>query len=356
MRIFLFILISLVTNTWSQSSDMREIEIDFMQMCEDEANNHLEPCNELETKTLPIEIDKDLQKILFQDSPILRKNESCLAIKELAQKNTLPITLFKTDNTGDLWKIKFSFGFTRTDYSKTDMQLKTSAMDIIVRDFEFQERTSSSYYDPANWTEPQDTLRWIDEPTNTFNLSIQKNKNVFYITIFHPKFLKLAGQEKQVTGTLDGAPVNEKLNLDNQLGWNYFGNTYRQLDWQIGYGRSFTLSEKDKKTFTYTPRLNAGISTGRNLSAFRGVEKQAPSQIMGLNASIGQRFEYEYGRYYVYLDDEVTFSNLNHSFMDGTAKYNMLYNHLSLGVGITLYERKRQKSRATRQSSLMDPL
>jgi hypothetical protein len=54
---------------------MREIEIDFMQMCEDEANNHLEPCHELETKTLPIEIDKDLQKNLLQDSSILRNRQ-----------------------------------------------------------------------------------------------------------------------------------------------------------------------------------------------------------------------------------------------------------------------------------------
>lgn len=343
MTIMFFTLVLLISNIWSQSTDIQEAEIDLMQLCIDEENKRQGPCQEIEIKTQPIMLDNDLQKLFMLDSPIEKKKESCAAIKDLANKKTPPITIFKEDEKGKIWKIKFSFGFTRTDYSNTDMYLKTSVMDIVVRDFEFEERTSASYYDPAKWKEPQDTLRWIDEPTNTFNLSIQKNKNTFYITIFHPKFLKLAGQEKQVTGTLDGVKVNEKLNLDNQLGWDYFGNTYRQLDWQIGYGRTFTIAEKKNNAFTYTPRINAGISTGVNLSSFRGVEKQANSEIMGVNASIGQRFEYEYGRYYLYLDDEVTFSQLKHGFMDGTAKYNMIYNHISLGVGITLYARKKAK-------------
>jgi len=134
------------------------------------------------------------------------------------------------------------------------------------------------------------------------------------------------------------------MDLDNELGWNYFGNTYRQLDWQIGYGRKFALLSNKNGVLSYTPRVDVGISTGINLSKFRGEEKEDRGRIMGANASLGHRLEFERGRYHVFVDQKFTMSHLKHGFMDGTAEYNMKYHHVTVGVGFTLYNSKKRAS------------
>lgn len=344
----LLILLMLSTSLYAQEKE-RVLEIDLRQSCEEEKEKKaalLGPCNEAASFPSSDILSSEIKSMLLIVDDDNQKESACDAIKTLAARETPPIIISKKDDEGNIWKIKFYFGFTRTDYANTDMHLKTSDMDIVIKDFEFEERTSASYYRLPDLNKLEDSLRWIDEPTNTFTLSLEKNKNTFYLTVFHPKFLKKTDQQKQVTGTLDGSPIDSKIDLEKDLGWSYFGNTYRQLDWQIGYGRKFTLLDNGKGVLSYTPRVDAGISTGLNLSKFRGEEKvDGNGRIMGANGSLGHRLEFEKGRYHVFVDQKFTMSHLKHGFMDGTAEYNMKYHHVTVGVGITLFSVKRTPAR-----------
>src|SRR5690606_40726476 len=106
---------------------------------------------------------------------------------------------------------------------------------VIVKDVEMHERTSAHYYDPSTWGGAWDALKWIDEPTNTFTLSFEKRKNNFYLTIFHPKYLKSVLYKE----TADGLEMREGL-ADNRLNQDrgdfnhlYLQNTHANMIWQI---------------------------------------------------------------------------------------------------------------------------
>ncbi len=48
----------------------------------------------------------------------------------------------------------------------------------------------------------------IDEPSDTFTASIEKNGHEFFISAFHAKYFQAFGQVKYITGTVDGDAVN----------------------------------------------------------------------------------------------------------------------------------------------------
>ena len=336
----LFLITLLLSSQLYAKDEIPELEIDLQKACveEQEKNNSLlGPCHEIGTISPSDLLTPEIKSLLSIAGDKHQKESACQAIGELAAQGAPPIIIFKKDDEGKTWKLKFSFGFTRTGYANTNMHFKTSKMDLVIKDFEFEERTSSSFYKLPEINKPEDSLRWIDEPTNTFTLSLEKNKNTYYVTMFHPKFLKQTEQQKQISGTLDGAPINQQMDLDKELGLDYFGNTYLQLDWQIGYGRNFVLLNKGKGVLSYTPRVDAGITTGRNRSSFRGIEATDKNRVMGVNGSLGHRLEFEKGRFNVFVDQKLTTSHLEHGFMDGKAKYNMNYHHVTVGVGIRLY-------------------
>lgn len=258
----------------------------------------------------------------------------------------------------DNWTFRFNFGYNRTKYFDTDMHLKSSRMDVNIKDFSFQERTSSDFYNPGNWQSAQDAFRWIDEPTNSFILSAEKNNNVFSISAFHPKFLKQNYETKHVTGTVDGVtvdkmmPINEPFDgYNDKLGEMHltrFESTHRQMDWQFGYGRNITLMNNDKYgKLLYTPSIYAGVTSGQHVDVYAKPNEywefndyEDKHRIQGLNASFGNRLQYEYGKASVFVENKTTVSHLKHQFMDGTAEYNMKYNATTFGLGFKLYETK----------------
>lgn len=280
-----------------------------------------------------------------------KKLEACQYFNQLAELKTPPLEIKKKDSDGETWKIRFHFGFTRTRYANQDLHLNTSRLKVVVKDFEFEERTSDGFYDSHNWQKPEDSLRWIDEPTNTFNFSFEKGKNTIYLTMFHPKFLIKKDEVKDVSGTIDGVPVNGPIPLSSpyngvaepgKMYLGYFGNTYMQLDFQIGYGRQFTIHEGEKGVLTWTPRVDVGISTGLNQSSYAGDEYKDAFRYQGLNGAVGYKLEYRKGRLAVFLDQKLTYSHLKHGFLDGTAEYNMKYNQVTIGVGLDLYRSKKK--------------
>lgn len=340
------------------------IEVDLASFCEEEATQATTP---LPCQTAPTNTDglASLTQLMTQmgvsDSPVQDKKMTCQMIREMAQNQTAPIELLKKSDDGDEWLFRFHFGFSRTNYMPTDMKLQSSRLDVVIRDFEFKERTSAEYYNPKNWQSFQDGFRWIDEPTNVFAISAEKNNNVFYLNVFHPKFLKVNYQDKHVTGTVDGVavdgvmPINEPFdgynNQPGQMHLTRFENTHKQMDWQIGYGRKFVIMDSKRAgQLTYTPQVYAGLSSGMPTAVYvkegeywdfdHSGDKH---QLQGMNAAVGHSLEYKYGKVAVFAAQKLTVSHLKQDFFDGTAEFNMMYvNPLTVGVTVDLFKLKKK--------------
>jgi hypothetical protein len=273
-------------------------------------------------------------------------------------KKDKELNINPSKNDDNKWNFKFYFGYNRTKYFDTDMHLKSSRLDVTVKDFSFKERTSSDFYNPKTWESAQDAFRWIDEPTNSFILNAENKNNVLYFTAFHPKFLKQDFQEKHVTGTVDGVqvdkvmPINEKFDgYNNQPGEMHltrFESTHKQMDWQVGYGRNITLLENEKAgKLVYTPSVHVGVTSGKHVDVYVKENEywdfdnyEDKTRIQGANVGIGNRLMYEKGKVSVFAENRMNFSHLEHQFMDGKAEYNMKYMNTTFGVGFKLFETK----------------
>ncbi len=291
------------------------------------------------------------------------KNKLQKEIEKLDCDKFPPIEIDKVDDEGKKWKIRFHFGFTRTQYHKTNLSVQSELVDIVVRDVEMYERTSAEYYNPANWRGLDGAIKWIDEPTNTFMISFEKEKNNFYVTIFHPKYLKsIIYKKTEIDGqthldVVEGVKDN-RLNQPRPEGYNmfYLQNTHANVVWQIGYGRQITLFDSRRGgKLTYIPRADIGITTGaaRTVHIQRDesgkgselVDSTEKFGIQGLNASIGHRLEYQRGKASIFIDHKTTFAKMHHSFGEGTIDYNLRYTPITFGIGIDLFSGKAKKKR-----------
>ena len=248
---------------------------------------------------------------------------------------------------GNPWKIRFHFGFSRTGYGATDMSIRSPTMNVVVRDFNMVERTSAGFYNPANWQQPLDALRWIDEPTNTFTLSFEKGANVIYITVYHPKYLQSFDYTpgNVSAGTVDGIQAVGNLNPPVPTGASRidFTNTYQNMIWQVGYGRKFEVFHSSRSGHLfYIPKADFGFSTGRSRTSILTPDGVTTGYdggwgYQGIDASIGHRLEYQQGRMSVFVDQKMIFSRRHHEFLDGTADYNLRMTPITVGIGIDLF-------------------
>jgi hypothetical protein len=268
-----------------------------------------------------------------------------------------PLDVEKKDDAGKKWKIRFHFGYSDTKYFKTDMRIRSSIINTDIDDLDIVQRTSNHHYNPANWDGIKTAFKWIDEPTNTFTLSLEKNKNNFYFTAFHPKYLKSVLYKETM---IEGVPhyefrdIEEKDDFSQTIpeGYNmlYLGNTHLNMVWQIGYGRQLTLFESKKAgKLTYIPKADIGISTGaaRSVRIVPGVawdDYTDDYKVQGYNASVGHRLEYQKGIVSMFVDQKVIFSKTKHGFYDGTAEYNLISTPLTFGIGIDLFSKKKKRN------------
>ncbi len=342
----------------SVSALEREISVNLMEACSEDlaATPGPFPC------ASPSPGASGVQNLLgfglragFASDPVDDKRRSCAMIRELAAAGTPPLEIRQKDQDGNEWKIRFNFGFARHTYLPTDMKLESSRLNVVIKDFEFQERTSAEYYDPRNWKQFQDAFRWIDEPTNTWAFSAEKKNNVLYLNVSHPKFLKVGLQDKHVTGTVDGVAVNQVMpinepfdgynNQPGQMHLTRFENTHKQMDWQIGYGRKFVVFDGKKAgQLSYTPQVFAGVTSGAPVSIYQKEgqywdydEHVDDMHILGANASVGQMLEYKRGHVGIYAAQKFTVSHYKQGFMDGKAEFDMKYaSPITFGVTFDL--------------------
>jgi hypothetical protein len=327
--ILIFILFSGLAFAQKES---RNMDIDLMSFCKDSSR---------------LEEDEIID---------LEKSLTCKKIKELEGKNIPPITLDKKDEQGNLWKLRFHFGFSRTDYAPTDLHIKSDVINIVIKDVVMHERTSAHHYNPGSWAHIDEAGQWIDEPTNTFTFSLEKNKNIFYLTIFHPKYLKsLVYSTTEVNGepqyTVSGIQESDDFSVPIPEGQKmlYLGNTHMNLIWQVGYGRQFVIFDtKAAGKLSYTVKGDVGINFGeaRSVHIIPGVSWDDyidKPGIQGINASIGHRLEYQRGRVSLFVDQKTIYSKMEHGFYDGTINYNLRSTPTTFGIGIDIFTKKKHK-------------
>jgi hypothetical protein len=340
-----------------------EINIDLMGFCQEEESKKLLIGHALttapncQTAEAPSSSLKTLETTLQQSklaSINQQKKDFCAAVSAAHLQGIPPIETHLKDENNHPWKIRFLFGYNRVKYFDTDVQLKTDRVDVTIKDFTFAERTSSEYYNPKNWDQFQNAFRWIDEPTNSFNFLVEHKKDVFSFMFFHPKFLKQTYQTKRVDGVVDGVEVHQTQAINTNpsmqgysdpgaMHLTRFESTHKQVDVQLGYGHKFTLYQGRKASITYVPHIDAGVTLGANQLIYErkgapwiydGVEDKNTFQ--GMNISVGQRLEYQYGRVGVFVDQRFTHSHLKNTYQNGKAEYDLNYMPIAMGVSLDL--------------------
>ncbi len=200
-------------------------------------------------------------------------------------------------------------------------------------------------------------VKVVDEPTNTFVLSLEHKKNVFSFTLYHPKMLKTylednsSGTTKYVPAA-ENIPNGDRTDFINSLPDGAKGvhiqNTRRNVVWLIGYGRNFTIAEGKKGKVVYTPKVDAGIQTGIVRTAYfekNGIwdEKVEKTRALGVMGSVGHRLEYQKGKVAVFVDQRLQYGKVKHGFLDGTASYSSLYAPVTFGVAVDILTVNKKK-------------
>jgi hypothetical protein len=273
--------------------------------------------------------------------------------------NYIPnVVVDKTDDAGKKWKLRFHFGFSTTDYYKTDVKIKTDMFDVVVKDIEVEERSGIEHYNPKEWTGAKETFALVHEPTNTFAFSLEKGKNNFYLTIFHPKYLKSIAYKETV---VDGETHYDFKDLEDNLGtaevlYNtapeledgykriYFQNTHHNAVWQIGYGRQIPVFNSKFGKLTYIPKADIGGNSGKARSVTVGKLYEDEDRVQGYNFSIGHRLEFQKGAISLFIDHKILFSNIETGFLDGKINYNLISAPLTFGVGIDIFTKKKKRN------------
>lgn len=309
----------------------QELDVDVTEFCQDEEYKCLAPES-------PLKADKVLLDFFTNtDAADSEKKKTCEAIMSLAESKAPPVELKVDDDEGNKWKIRFHFGFTRTNIRPADVKIESSLVNTEIKGFQFDERTSANHYNPKNWKELQDGFRWIDEPSNTFTFSIENKKNAIYLTAFHPKFLKTYHEIKDGDQTTY-VPVNDPTKYlsegtdksysaipDGQAGVE-IQNTHMLMNYSLGYGRKFNIMDNKSGKITNIVRVDAGVMVGAARSIY--IEKNVGwnqtrdrMRLQGVNGSIGDRLEYQKGKVGAFV--EWKYSKMGpqeYRFLDGTAK------------------------------------
>jgi hypothetical protein len=266
----------------------------------------------------------------------------------------------------DQWKFRFYASHSFTTYFNSDISFRSTRYNVDIKDYAWAERSSREFFTPETWKEEgNNPFQMIDEPTNTFTISMEKDGNEFFFQAFHPKFLQADGQIKHMTGTIDGvavngfAPVNKPFDVydqvpgESELVGNM--NTHLQMTFEVGYGRRFDFPLGKKiGSFSYTPSISAGVMVGRNHSVYIKENEwwefdyyDDKLTVQGVGGSLTNRFEYNTPkeRFGIFYENKLAGYRQNHGFLDGRQKYNLGFMGNSVGVKFMLYNPANKKNK-----------
>jgi len=347
------------SNLYAQEVHDNILDFDLSEVCNIDVkknyDNEAAACEEQK-------VDGEVSKLTDFNKDI-EKFQICSSIGALASSEDVkPVEIDITDDQGNPWKLRFHFGFTRTNYRPTDVKLESSQMNTTIKGFEFDERTSANHYNPKNWKEFQDAFRWIDEPTNTIEISVENKKNAFYLTVFHPKTLATHYQKDEGGGNYSyiKAPKESYLSIDPFItnadipdGHAAFEiqNTHKLMNYSLGYGRKFKVFDKPKTgQLDYVVRVDGGVIVGAARSLHftedgqysEGVDK---NKVQGFTGAVGHRVEFKRGKVGAFVEQKYTKTKLEHGFLDGKASYNLDFSTITFGLNVDLFTKKNKKNK-----------
>ena len=260
----------------------------------------------------------------------------------------------------DKWRLRLYLSHSFTKYYNTDIKFSSSRYNIEIKDYQWIERGSREFFSYRKWTEQgNNPLQMIDEPSNTFVLSIEKNSHELFLSVFHPKFLQNPDQIVYMQGTVDGLEVDGDYNINRPFdGYNQSPgemelvrneNTKSEILLEIGYGYRFKLIDDKIGNIAYVTSMGLGLSFGQNLVVVVKEGdwwnydrfKQKP-EIQGFGGSITNRLEFNTSKEKIgiFYENKLSYYKQNHGFMDGNQKYDLKLMGNSLGVKFMIYNSK----------------
>lgn len=257
----------------------------------------------------------------------------------------------------DKWKLRLYAGHSSAEYSATNLRIKSSRYDILIKDYQWAARSSDSYFNPSVMAEAgNNPAQAIDEPSNTFTASLEKNGHEFFISAFHSKFFQKENQLKHVQGTVDGVPVDGIIPIDQEFLGKLKGNenTHRQYSIELGYGHRFKLMSGKLGSLSFIPSLGLGIMAGHNLSLVAldeddGIEQERENyKVQGIGGSITNRFEFNSPkeRIGVFVENKLAIYHQKHDFMDGAQEYDLAFISNSVGIKFMIYNPNNRRAKA----------
>ena len=261
----------------------------------------------------------------------------------------------------DKWKVRFYLSHSFTTYYNTDIKFSSSRYNVEIKDYQWIERGSREFFQYKKWTEQgNNPLQMIDEPSNTFVLSIEKNSHEIFLSIFHPKFLQNPEQIAYMKGTIDGVGVDGIYNINRPFdGYNQSPgemelvrneNTHREILSEIGYGYRFKLLDAIIGNMTYVPSMQLGLSCGKNLIVVVREDEwwnydkyKQKAEIQGFGGSLTNRIEFntKKERFGIFYENKLSYYKQNHGFMDGNQKYHLKLIGNSIGIKFIINNSKR---------------
>lgn len=262
----------------------------------------------------------------------------------------------KEQNT---WKLKFHFGFSRTNYLPTDLHINSTEIKATVEGQKFAERTSAHHYNIFRKDQQiKDAFKFIDEPTNTLSFSVENENNAFYISAYHPKYMKSFLYKKNTDESgytsYEFGEIGESDNFSQSIpeGWNYayMGETHKRMDWSLGYARKIHLLKSKGWKINYNPRFELGVSTGiaRSVRIVPGEawdDYKSKPKIQGYAIAAGHRIEVERGKFSIYIDQKIVYSSQDREFFDGNLTYKVVYIPTTFGLAYEVFEFRNKQSK-----------
>ena len=260
----------------------------------------------------------------------------------------------------DKWKVRLYLSHSFTTYYNTDIKFSSSRYNVEIKDYQWLERGSREFFQYVKWTEKgNNPLQMIDEPSNTFILSIERNSHEFFLSIFHPKFLQNPEQIVYMKGTIDGLEVDGVYTINRPFdGYNQLPgemelvrneNTNKEILFEIGYSHRFKLLDAKICNITYVPSMGLGLSYGQNLVVvvkegdwWNYDKYKQKAKIQGFGGSITNRIEFNTSkeRFGIFYENKLSYYKQNHGFMDGNQKYYLKLIGNSLGIKFMIYNSK----------------
>ena len=265
----------------------------------------------------------------------------------------------------DKWKIRFYASHSYTTYFNSDIKFQSSRYNVEIKDYEWAERSSREFFTPAEWKKPgSNPLQMIDEPSNTFTVSLEKNGHEFFLSAFHPKFLQAPDQVKYVKGSIDGTLVDGVVPINKPHdGWDQTpgeselvrnANTHKQMTFEVGYGYRFKLFDTKVGSMSFIPSVGVGVMAGTNRSTvikpnewFEFDEYNDTQYIQGFGGSVTNRIEFntKKEKLGLFYENKLGFYHQHHGFLDGKQTYDLGFMGNSIGIKMMIYNPSMKKKK-----------